>query len=160
VTGDFQKAKEYMGAYRWAIAYKVDVPPEGRQNITGPGLLEQIKSQDGRHRLASMMRFFWHIGDYVESAAYYDGHYFAINVHFGPCLLSLCEEFETCQEIKAGICRFPTIAKPSVEQTFCVDFLKLGAKLGWEHHMWGYCAHAQDYPKDHVPSAFGLILID
>ncbi len=31
------------------------------------------------------------MGDDVQSAAYYHGHYFAINCHFGPCLVSLCE---------------------------------------------------------------------
>ncbi len=72
------------------------------------------------------------MGDAVEGAAFYDGHYYAINCHFGPCLMSLCEEFDHCMEIKAGVCRFPTIAKPRVEQTFCVDFIKLANKPGLE----------------------------
>ena len=158
-TGTFSEAKEFMNAYSWAIVYRVDVPEGGREYITGPELVEQIKTEEGRHRLASMQRYFWHLGDSVESVAYYDGHYFAINCHFGPCLLSLCEEFETCQEMKTGICRFPTIAKPSVEQTLCVDFIKLASMLGWQHYMWGYCAYSKDYPKDHTPFAVGLILI-
>jgi len=159
-SGSFQQAKEYMDAYNWAIVYRVNVPVEGREYITGPGLIDQVQNPEGRHRLASMMRYFWHIGDYVQSAAYYDGHYFAVNCHFGPCLLSLCEEFESCQEMKTGICRFPTIAKPSVEQTFCVDFIRLAANFGWQHYMWGYCAFSKDYPEDHTPFAIGLILID
>lgn len=110
--------------------------------------------------LASMQRYFWHMGDYVQSAAYYDGHYFAVNCHFGPCLVRLCEYFESCQEMKIGICRFPTIAKPSVKQTFCVDFIQLTANLGWQHYMWGYCAVGKDYPEDHTPFAIGLIMID
>lgn len=158
--GSFQEAREYLGAYNWAIVYRVTVPEEGRDYITGPNLVEQIKTPEGRHRLASMQRYFWHMGDAVESAAFYDGHYFAINCHFGPCLTSLCEEFKECQEIKTGICRFPTLAKPSVEQTFCVDFIKLANQVGWQHYMWGYCASARDYPKDHIPYAIGLILID
>ena len=159
-TGSFQTAKEYMAAYNWVIVYRVNIPGQGREYVTGPGLLEQIKTEEGRHRLASMQRYAWHMGDTVESAAYYDGHYFAINCHFGPCLTSLCEGFEHCQEIKTGVCRFPTLAKPSVEQTFCVDFIKLAVRLGWNHYMWGYCAFSQDYPKDHIPFAVGLILID
>ena len=129
-TGSFQEAKEYLSAYNWAIVYRVDIPDEGREYLTGPKLLEQIKTPEGRHKLASMQRYCYHMGDAVESAAFYDGHYFAINCHFGPCLMSLCEEFKDCQEMKAGVCRFPTIAKPSVEQTFCVDFLKMAARLG------------------------------
>jgi len=159
-SGTFQQAKEYMDAYNWAIVYRVDVPVEGREYVTGPGIIDHVQSPEGRHRLASMQRYFWHIGDYVQSAAYYDGHYFVVNCHFGPCLLSLCEEFDSCQEMKTGICRFPTIAKPSVEQTFCVDFIRLAANLGWQHYMWGYCAFSKDYPKDHTPFAIGLILID
>jgi predicted metal-binding protein len=159
-TGTFQQAKEFLNAYTWAIVYRVDIPEEGRQYVTGPALIEQIKTKEGQHRLASMQRYCWHMGDAVQSAAYYDGHYFVINCHFGPCLTSLCEGFDHCQEIKSGICRFPTIAKPSVEQTFCVDFIKLAAKFGWNHYMWGYCANAQDYPKDHTPFTIGLILID
>jgi len=157
--GSFQEAKEYLSAYTWAIIYRINVPEEGRGYITGPSLVEQIKSPEGRHKLASMQRYFWHMGDAVESAAFYDGHYFAINCHFGPCLTSLCEEFKDCQEIKTGVCRFPTLAKPSVEQTFCVDFIKLANQVGWQHYMWGYCASARDYPKDHIPYAIGLILI-
>jgi len=159
-TGNFQEAKEYLSAYNWAIVYRVDVPDEGREYLTGPKLLEQIKTPEGRHRLASMQRYCYHMGDAVESTAFYDGHYFAINCHFGPCLTSLCEEFKDCQEMKAGVCRFPTIAKPSVEQTFCVDFLKLAAQVGWHHHMMGYCAFPQDYPKGHKSFQLGLILID
>jgi predicted metal-binding protein len=54
------------------------------------------------------------MGDEVERKAFYDGHYFAINCHFGPCLTSLCEEFDHSQELKAGVCRFPTIATSRV----------------------------------------------
>jgi hypothetical protein len=100
------------------------------------------------------------MGDEIESVAYYDGHYFAVNCHFGPCLTSLCEEFDQCQEIKTGICRFPTIAKPSVEQTFCVDFIKLASSFGWSHYMLGMCPHPEDYPKNQTSFAVGLILIE
>jgi hypothetical protein len=100
------------------------------------------------------------MGDAVVGAAFYDGHSYAINCHFGPCLMSLCEEFDHCMEIKAGVYRFPTIAKPRVEQTFCVDFIKLAKTLGWNHYMQGHCAYPQDFPKGYTPLAVGLILID
>ena len=119
-TGDFQKAQEYINAYKWAIVYRVDIPEEGRKYVTGPTTLDTVKNKDGRHKMGSMWRYCFNIGDVIESTAYYDGHYFAINCHFGPCIVNLCEEFDFCQEIKTGICRFPTIAKPSIEQTFCV----------------------------------------
>ena len=31
--GDYQKAKEYLGAYSWAIVYRVDIANEGRKII-------------------------------------------------------------------------------------------------------------------------------
>jgi predicted metal-binding protein len=159
-TGDFPKAKEYMNAYNWAIVYRVNIPPEGRKYVSGPESLASYTTKEGRHHLGSFQRYCYGMGDEVESAAFYDGHYFAINCHFGPCLTSLCEEFDHCQEIKAGVCRFPTIAKPSVEQTFCVDFIRLAAKVGWEHYMLGFCPQPQDYPQGFVSYATGLILID
>lgn len=159
-TGDFQKAKEFLQAYSWAIVYRVDIPSEGRKYMSGPESLETYKTREGKHRLGSFQRYFQGIGDEIESIAFYDGHYFAINCHFGPCLITLCEEFEHCQEIKAGVCRFPTLARPSVEQTFCVDFIKLTASLGWEHYMMGFCPRPADYPEGYTSYATGLLLIE
>lgn len=159
-SGDFQKAKEFLRAYTWALVYRVDIPHEGRKYISGPDSLDNYRTKEGRHRLGSFGRYCYGMGDAVESVAFYDGHYFAINCHFGPCLAILCEEFDHCMEIKAGVCRFPTIAKPSVEQTFCVDFIKLATSLGWNHYMQGYCAYPQDFPKGYTSFAIGLIVID
>jgi predicted metal-binding protein len=159
-TGNFQQAKEFLDAYNWAIIYRVDIPGEGRKYITGPESLDSLKTEEGRHRFGSFQRYCYHMGDAVESAAFYDGHYFAANCHFGPCLWSLCEGFDHCQEIKAKVCRFPTLARPSVEQTFCVDFIKLAAKQGWEHYMLGFCGYPQDYPEGYTSFQVGLILID
>jgi len=158
--GDFQKAKEYLKAYTWAIVYRVNIPAEGRKYICGPDSLLCYSTKEGRHRLGSFQRYCHGMGDEVESAAFYDGHYFAINLHFGPCLTSLCEEFDHCQEIKAGVCRFPTLAKPSVEQTFCIDLIRLATNIGWEHYMMGFCPQPQDFPPEFVSYFIGLILIE
>jgi predicted metal-binding protein len=159
-TGDFQKAKEALEAYTWALVYRIDIPAEGRKYVSGPHSLDSFRTKEDRHRLGSFQRYCWGMGDEVESVAFYDGHYFAINCHFGPCLRALCEEFEHCQEIKTGVCRFPMIAKPSVEQTFCIDFIKLGASFGWHHYMLGYCGYPQDFPEDHTSFVIGITLID
>jgi predicted metal-binding protein len=159
-TGDFQKAKESLRAYTWALAYRIDIPPEARKYITGPDSLDIYKTKEGRHRLGSFQRYNFFMGNAVESAAFYDGHYFAINPHFGPCLMCLCEEFDHCMEIKGGSCRFPTIAKPSVEQSFAIDLIKLATNLGWNHYMQGYCAYPEDFPKGYTSFGIGLVLID
>jgi len=158
-TGTFQQAKENLSAYNWAIAYRLDIPDEVRPYLTGPGLLDNF-SEEGLHRYGSLLRYLWNTGDAVESEAFYDGHYFAINCHFGPCIIGMCEKYGTCQEIKAGVCRFPLKAKPSVEQTFAADLMRLSANLGWKTHTWGYCAHPQDFPEDYTPFAIGLVLIE
>jgi predicted metal-binding protein len=159
-TGDFQKAKEYLGAYTWALVYRVDIPDEGRKYLFGPESLKTFPSKEGRHRLGSVKRYCYGMGDTVESVAFYDGHYFAANCHFGPCLLTFCEEFGKCQEIKTGFCRFPTLARPSVEQTFSIDFNKLANQLGWEHYMLNFCGYPMDCPSDSNYFQMGLTLID
>ena len=159
VTGDFQKAKEFPSAYEWAIVYRVNLPEEGLRYFTTPSHIEAIRNKETLHATGSMSRYIYGMGDLVERAAFYDGHYFSINCHFGPCLYEYCEKFKDCQEIKIGICRFPFRAKPSVEQFFCIDFIKLAGQLGWEYHMLGPCAFPQDFPQDYQPYFIGLVLI-
>jgi predicted metal-binding protein len=156
----FQEAKEFLGAYKWAIVYRVDIPKEGLNYLTGPGSLDYYRTKEGRHRLGSFQRYCFHMGHEVERAAFYDGHYFAINADFGPCLTALCEEFDTCQAIKSGVCRFPTVSKLSPDVTFSIDYIKLSVTLGWGHYMMGFCPTPNDYPKDHVSHITGLILIE
>ena len=110
--------------------------------------------------MGSFQRYCFHMGHEVERAAFYDGHYFAINADFGPCLTALCEEFDTCQAIKSGVCRFPTVSKLSPDVTFSIDYIKLSVTLGWGHYMLGFCPTPNDYPKDHVSHITGLILIE
>jgi predicted metal-binding protein len=159
VTGDFQKAKEFLHAYDWAIVYRVNIPKNGLRYLTSPSRIEAMRSKELRHASGSMQRYVYGIGDKIERDAFYDGHYFVVNCHFGPCMNEHCEEFTDCQEMKVGHCRFPHKAKPSVEQTFAVDFLKLASQLGWEYYMLGPCAFPQDYPQDYQPYFIGLVMI-
>ncbi|MBW1946049.1 MAG: hypothetical protein JRJ51_24970 [Deltaproteobacteria bacterium] len=160
ITGDFQKAKEFLNAYAWAIAYRVDIPREGLKYFTGPTQIEEIRNKKYTHAVGSMSRYVYGKGDLVERAAFYDGHYFAVNCHFGPCLYEYCEDFKDCQEMKVGICRFPFKAKPSVEQFFSIDFLKLAANLNWDYYMLGPCALPADFPPEYQPYFIGLVLVE
>jgi len=159
IQGDFQKAKEYLNAYEWTLVYRVNLPKERLAYFTGPSHFEALRSKAYYHASGSILRYVYGMGDVIERAAFYDGHYFAVNCHFGPCLHEYCEEFRDCQEIKVGRCRFPYKAKPSVEQFFSIDFLKLAAQLGWEYHMLGPCAFLQDFPEEYQPYFIGLILV-
>lgn len=158
--GNFQEAREIVGAYTWALVYRVNIPKKGRKYVTGPELLGMATSKEGFHIMGSMQRYVFGIGEKVQQAAYYDGLYWAVNCHYGPCISMLCEEFDYCQEIKTGQCRFPTLSKPSFEQTLCIDLIKLTTSLGWDHYMMGFCAYPDDYPKDHKPYLTGLVLVD
>lgn len=160
VKGDFETAKQNLRAYDWAIVYRVFLPKEGLHYLTSPSQIEALRTKEYYHASGSSLRYVYGRGDVVERAAFYDGHYYAINLHFGPCLSEYCEKFKNCQEIKAGVCRFPFKSKPSVEQTFGIDFLKLAAQLGWEYHMLGPCAFLQDFPQEYQPYFIGLALIE
>jgi predicted metal-binding protein len=157
--GDYGKAKEYLKAYNWAIVYRKYIPTEGLRFLSSPSLVETIRAKEQRHALGSLLRYVYGKGDLVERAAFYDGYYFAINCHFGPCLYQYCEKFKNCQEIEMGVCRFPYKAKPSPEQTFCIDFLKLASQLGWDYYMLGPCVFPEDLPNSYRPYLIGLILI-
>lgn len=159
ITGDFQTAQQYISAYEWAIVYRVNIPREGLRFMMSPSQIESLRSKEYFHASGSLLRYIYGKGDLVERAAFYDGHYFAVNTHFGPCLYEYCEKFRDCQEIKIGICRFPYKAKPSVEQFFSVDFLKLAVNLGWEYYMLGPCSFPQDLPEGYESYFIGLILI-
>ena len=159
VTGDYQKAKEYLNAYEWAIVYRVNIPEAGLKYLTGPSHIEAIRNKEYNHISGSILRYVAEKGDMVERAAFYDGHYFAVSCHYGPCLYEYCETFKSCQEIENGKCRFPYRARPSVEQFFSIDLIKLANQLGWENYMVGPCAFPQDFPKGYQPYFIGLVLV-
>ena len=46
VTNDFQKAKEFLSAYEWAIVYRVNLPKEGIGIFTGPSQIASLKNKE------------------------------------------------------------------------------------------------------------------
>ena len=50
-SGNFQRAKEYLQAYTWAIFFRINIPNDGRKYVSGPESLESYKTKEGRHRL-------------------------------------------------------------------------------------------------------------
>ena len=68
IAGDFQKAKEFLNAYAWAIVYRVDIPREGLKCFTGPTLIEEIRNKKYTHAVGSMSRYVYGKGDLVEIA--------------------------------------------------------------------------------------------
>jgi predicted metal-binding protein len=160
VKGNYNEAAQNLAAYKEAIVYRVNLAPEGLKYLTGPELLKTTESREAHHAGGSMLRYINGIGDQIASEAFYDGYYFALNCHFGPCLVELCESFKNCQEIETGICRFPFKAAPSPEQYFAVDDIKLANNLGWDYRMLGPRCGPPDFPPGYNPFFIGLVLIN
>ena len=91
----------------------------------------------------------------LESAAFYDGHYLAVGFSSGSCFSSLCDPKLGCQVLKGEKCRFPLMARPSMEAVG-MDVYGMIALSGWEIYPFGSGANPDDIP---VANLAGLVLI-
>lgn len=91
----------------------------------------------------------------IEGFAFHEGYYFAMGFASGSCRKNLCGG-KDCQVLSGGDCRFPLIARPSME-VVGIDAFWLAASVGWEVYAIGL---NQVDPKD-VPCAvtLGLVLV-
>jgi len=91
----------------------------------------------------------------IEALACHEGYYFAMGFASGSCKKNFCNG-KDCEVLTGGDCRFPLIARPSMEGVG-IDAFRLAASVGWEIYPIGL---SQVDPKD-VPCAvtLGLVLI-
>ena len=134
-----------VAKYRYALLIKHEVQPiedyaDRKQSIE--------KSADHHRSIAKI------VGK-IETLAQHDGHYFAMGFASGSCKKLYCPD-KPCQAISAGECRFPLIARPSMEVTG-IDAFGLAASVEWDIYHIGL--NKVD-PKN-VPCAvtLGLVLI-
>lgn len=91
----------------------------------------------------------------LESQAFYDGHYLAVGFSAGSCFSSICDPKLGCTVLQGEKCRFPMMARPSMEAVG-IDVYSLIASSGWEIYPYGSDANPADIP---VANLAGLVLI-
>lgn len=144
-TTDMKIMEEAVKKYRRGILFKIEVPSEC---FTGA---DAYKRGAGRpyHKLNHK------IGSMLESAAFYDGYYFAMALAGGPCKNIFCPD-EECSALQPGQgCRAGLKARSSMEAVG-IDVMGLVAKIGWEIYPCGRAAEPGCVPHG---LSVGLVLV-
>ena len=126
--------REAIKKYDYAILVKHDVVP--KEDFIAPGTGKSFIERIGKHHGKIM-----EIVSKIETVAFNDGYYLAMGFAAGSCRTALCKG-ATCSLIQNGECRFPLIARPSMEAVG-IDVYKLVRKVGWDIYPIG--------PKDISP---------
>lgn len=143
-TGSIEDTRELINSFNCAIALKLDVPAE---RIVRAASL----SGEGAEDLKKLCKI---ISD-VESAAFYDGYYFATGFSSASCRFAWCRGLE-CQALTGKGCRQLTRAYASMEAVG-IDVFRLVTSIGWDIYPIGTSATVDIIPHG---SRCGLVLID
>jgi len=140
-TGSVEEMRQQTGLFKYAIMFKVEFPEE--------------PLADERQRKGKKPQIIYEIIRRVESAAFYDGYYFATGFAAGSCRKRMCHG-KDCQALTGQGCRFSSRAYASMEAVG-MDVYRMAAGLGWDIYPVG-----KSCPPDSVPVVIrcGLILID
>lgn len=127
--------REILRLYEWAILMIKEVPPEiiVRDKAT---IKERVNAYQQMFKIVSEL----------ESLAFYDGHYLAFGFGAGSCRHTFCGQQENCQAFEGKRCRFPLLARPSMEAVG-IDVYKMVAQAGWDIYPIGSGAKPGDIPK-------------
>jgi len=142
-TGTVEETREQIKLFKYAIAIKLDVASD---RVIGRSAVEE-GGED--------LRLLCKIISAVESAAYYDGYYFATGFSSGSCSFIWCKGQE-CQALQGKGCRYQARSYASMEAVG-IDVFRLAAFVGWDIYPVGTAATADMIPH---ASRCGLILID
>ncbi|MEM5785864.1 MAG: DUF2284 domain-containing protein [Syntrophobacteraceae bacterium] len=127
--------RELLTKYARAVLFIKEVPPEvivrSKQTIK-----ERVDAYQQVYKIVTE----------VESMAFYDGHYFAFGFGAGSCRHTFCGQQKDCQALSGDKCRFPLIARPSMEAVG-IDVYQMVAKAGWDIYPIGSGAKAEDVTK-------------
>ena len=142
-TGSITEMRERIALYKYAIVLKLDVPSE---RVAGAA----ARGEEGVEDLKKLCKI---ISD-VESAAFYDGYYFATGFSSASCHFIWCKGIE-CQALAGKGCRQRARAYASMEAVG-IDVYHLAASLGWTIYPVGMSATADMFPQG---SRYGMVLI-
>ena len=122
-TMDLEQTRKLVNSFRYAIFFRIKVPPEILSSRPTP---EQQKQR--MHNIKTRLK----IVSKIESEAFYDGYYLSLGFGGGSaCKKILCSEKE-CQALKVGQgCRFPLYARSAMEAVG-MDVYLLATKVGWD----------------------------
>jgi len=139
---DVEKIKTAVSMYETAVLLMLKSPPEKMLSVAD----EKDKIAD-RRQMAEMVSA-------IESAAFYDGYYFALGFGAGSCKMTWCPEIP-CQALENGACRFPLKSRPSMESAG-FDVYKMAANVGWDIYPIGSRCKVEQVPHG---LRIGLVLI-
>jgi predicted metal-binding protein len=141
-TGSIEEMRRRIGLFEQAIVLKLDVPSERVAGAAARG--------EGVEDLKKLCK----IISSVESAAYYDGYYFATGFSSASCHFIWCRGLD-CQALAGKGCRHRARAYTSMEAAG-IDVFRLAASLDWEIYPVGMSATADMFPHG---SRYGMVLI-
>lgn len=104
-----------------------------------------LRDKTDKERIASYQSIF-KIVRQIEAMAFYDGHYLTFGFGAGSCLRTFCGPHENCRALEGKGCRFPLLARPSMEAVG-IDVYRMVAAAGWDMYPIGSHAKPEDAPK-------------
>jgi predicted metal-binding protein len=135
--------RRFLAGFRTAVVF--------RSAVSSPA----ITAQEGhKEELKTLRRGLYGLTSALESAAFYDGHYFAAGFASGSCKTLYCRDQE-CAVVSGERCRQSLRARPAMEAVG-IDCFALTARLGWVIYPIGKTAS-----PDEIPSSFlmGVVLV-
>jgi predicted metal-binding protein len=142
-TGSVEDTRRQVKLFTYAIALKLDVASER--------VLGSAAVNEGAEDLRKLSE----IISAVESAAFYDGYYFATGFSSATCMSVWCKGVE-CQALQGKGCRYQARVYASMEAVG-IDVYRLAASVGWDIYPVGTKATADMFP---LGSRCGLVLIE
>jgi predicted metal-binding protein len=140
--GSVGQMRERLKLYEYAIFLKLEVP------------VERIAGDAARGEGTEDLKKLYRIINSIESAAFYDGHYFAAGLASASCHFVLCKGLD-CQAVQGKGCRHRVLAYASMEATG-IDVFRLAASVGWDIYPIGMSATCDDITQ---AARYGMVLI-
>ncbi len=165
----WEDAEEFMRSYHYAVVCKILPPSEkvvvDNRSKVGPIKLDTFYTMGGGQapdeetmvRNVIRLRMIAEIGRKVEQAAYYDGHFFAMAMGVGPCVVTWCSERGSCPGLEPGGFCLHVNSRASANAEFYIDYHLIGRKLGWgELQPGGNCTFPEAVPD--FPSYYNILI--
>ncbi len=141
-----ERVEKAIRQYTYAVLVKHVVSP--KEDFVVPGQGKEWTLTIGKHH-GEVIK----IVSGVESAAFNDGYYLAMGFGGGTCKSSLCKG-APCARLQGEHCRFPLLARPSMEAVG-IDVFNIAAKAGWEIYPIG----PKNVPTEQVPCALSVGIV-